>query len=92
MFKKSSGIIDTGARKEFTELEVTQLSIQKELEIFLISLLPRLPQTFTALLSTYANAEEYFRHFSYILHLTQEGSLYYDSSTKLFHPGVDHQT
>ncbi len=92
MVKKSSGIIDTGARKEFTELEVTQLSIQKELEIFLSSLLPLLPQTFTVLLSTYTNAEEYFRHFSYILHLAQEGSLYYDSSTKLFHPGGDHQT
>ena len=89
--KKASGIMDPGFQKELTELEVSQLSMKKELEIFLTSILPQLPQTFSALLSTYTDVEEYFRHFSYILHLTQEGSLYYDSSTKSFHPRGEHK-
>ncbi|MHA1520455.1 MAG: hypothetical protein ACTSRK_09755 [Promethearchaeota archaeon] len=87
--KNKSGILETGILKEFNELEVSGLSMKKELEIFLTLIIPKLPQSFSDLLSIYTAEEDYFRHFSYILHLTQEGSLYYDNSTKLFHLGED---
>ena len=84
--------METGIHKEFSELEVSALSMKKELEIFLKLIIPKLPQTFSDLLSEYMDEEYYCRHFSYILHLTQDGSLYYDTSTKFFHPGGDNQS
>ncbi|WP_457558831.1 hypothetical protein [Candidatus Harpocratesius sp.] len=63
--------------------------IQEEILSFYKNILDVLPCELSVILHNYQNPSKYFRYFSYILHLTQEGFLKYDQQTKFFSIAAD---
>jgi len=74
--------------KEITLFETSQEPFIALMKQFYIIILPLCPATFeTLLLNSKKNIDDYFTHFSILLHLLQAGYLTYDPETKLFAPG-----
>lgn len=85
--KPPRALLDQEIEKEVNDFEIEQETLQNELETFLISLESKLPLSFTEILTPFTDLDDYFRHFSFVLHLSQEGLLEYHPQTKTFHKG-----
>jgi len=74
--------------KEITIIDALQEPFIELMKQFCKDILPRCPATIEVLLlQSEKNREDYFAHFSIILHLLQAGYLTYNPKTKLFSPG-----
>lgn len=57
---------------------------QTRLMSYFNEIIPLLPCQLPKLLKSFTNPTDYFAHFSFILHLTQEGLIHYNPNTKEF--------
>ena len=75
-------------KKDITMIDALQKPFLERMRQFYHAISPRCPATIDILLfQSEQNKEDYFAHFSIILHLLQAGYLTYDPDTKLFSTG-----
>ena len=87
--QRQSNVLDL-MKEDFDEkpinvVENNEFEFQHQIEQYLYSIQNKFPNTLEQILEDDTEGDEYFDHFSYILHLLQNNYLIFDKKTKIFH-------
>jgi len=81
----SLSVPDDFKQKTGDILNVDDSTFKQNLNIFFKKIKKDLPSTLEEILRRFENVDQYYEHFTYLLHLIQKGYLYYDKEERKIH-------